>query len=63
MDLRTSVDRIEILDESGGVISTIDEEQGRNNILTAINLYEDDNNYDYWVTNGVIHEIDTVLIR
>ena len=63
VDLRTSVDRIEILDESGGVISTIDEEQGRNNILTAINLYEDDNNYDYWVTNGVIHEIDTVLIR
>ena len=54
---------IRILNNSGGLYTEIFEQPGATNVMIATDLDEDSNSrYDYIIT-GVIHEIDSVLIK
>lgn len=62
LDLRTGIDHIEILNETGGTIYDIEEAEDITNIMTVVNVSNDDA-LDNFVTTGVLHEIDTILIK
>lgn len=62
LDITTLVDQIDLLDTSGELIFSVVENGSTTNIIAASDLASDVNLENY-VSNGVIHEIDTVLIR
>lgn len=62
LDVRTQIDQIDVMDEFGELIVNIEESGSSTNIMVASDIASDVNLENY-VTNGVIHEIDTVLIR
>ena len=62
LDITTQIDQIDLRDESGDLIVSIEENGSSTNIMVASDIASDVNLENY-VTNGVIHEIDTVLIR
>jgi len=62
LDLSTGIDQIEILDNSGDVVFNIEENGTTTNIMTAIDI-SNDNNLQNYITNGVLHEIDTILLK
>jgi uncharacterized surface protein with fasciclin (FAS1) repeats len=62
--LRPGPDYIDILDEDGKVYYTINEDPNKTNIITT-SPTGDPSNRGYWdfITTGVIHRIDKVLIK
>ncbi len=62
LDIRPSPDLIELYNVDGGHITDIFENDSTTNMMTAVNL-STNGAYDNYVTNGVIHEIDTVLLK
>lgn len=66
VELITGIDRIELYNGEGHVY-TITENDSTTNILTGYNTLEDaannPQNLENFVTNAVVHEIDTVLLK
>jgi hypothetical protein len=63
LDIRPGYDMIEILDSDGVAYVTIPEEAGKTNKIIAMDTdNESFSIYDY-ISTGVAHEIDTVLIK
>ncbi len=62
LDIRTGIDHIEILNKDGGTLYDIEEAADISNMMTVVNVSNDDN-LDNYVTTGVLHEIDTILIK
>lgn len=62
VNINSTIDQIHLMDSEGGTIFTIDEKESENNIMTTVDISNDDDLENY-VTNGVLHEIDTILIR
>ena len=63
LNIETASDVIRILDSNGELFVEINEQEGATNKMIATDLDEDsDSRYDF-VISGVIHEIDSVLIK
>lgn len=64
INLDPGVDYIDILDEEGNLYYRVDEEDGKTNSM-ATTKTGDANKSNFWdfITTGVVHEIDTVLIK
>ena len=59
----TATFKIRILDKEGNVYTEINEKEGATNRMIAFDTDElSDSKYDYIIT-GVLHEIDTVLVK
>jgi uncharacterized surface protein with fasciclin (FAS1) repeats len=59
MHISPGIDRIDILDTSGNVYYSVNEKDGKTNIMGAENI-GDESNPNYVITN-VIHEVDQVV--
>jgi uncharacterized surface protein with fasciclin (FAS1) repeats len=63
LNIRTGIDEIEILDKNGNPYVTIGENEGATNIFIATDADNvSDSPYDF-ITTGVIHEVDKVLVK
>ncbi|MDX2432146.1 MAG: fasciclin domain-containing protein, partial [Bacteroides sp.] len=63
LNIETGIDLIRILDKDGNLYTEIQEKEGDTNLMIATDMDEASNsNYDF-VTTGVLHEIDKVLIK
>jgi len=63
LNIETGSDVIRILDKEGNLHTEINEQEGHTNQMIASDMNEDSNSsYDFIIT-GVIHEIDSVLIK
>ena len=65
LDIRPGVDHIQLYDTEGGLIYSIEESESATNIMTGVDLNANNNNTNVtnYITNSVIHLIDTVLIK
>ena len=63
INIRPGPDVIDILDKNGNLYISIPEKEGKTNIMIAYDLDpESDDETDFIIT-GVVHQIDTVLIK
>ena len=58
-----SIDRIELYDNDGILYLSIDEEEGKTNIMIANDTDSESMSIHDYITTGVVHQIDTVLIK
>ena len=63
VNIRTSVDKIEILDANGTPYLTIPEAENKTNIFIATDTDNVSISLLDYITTGVIHEIDNVLVK
>ncbi len=56
--IEPDVDKITIVDKNGGDYVTVEEAEGKTNILTAVNIGKGVEVFPMMFNNGVIHEID-----
>ena len=63
LNIETGPDLIRILDSQGSLVTEINEQEGVTNVMIATDTDDESTSlYDYIIT-GVIHEIDSVLIK
>ena len=63
LNIETGIDLIRILDKAGNLITEIREQEGVTNVMISTDMDEDSNSRYDFITTGVIHEIDSVLIK
>lgn len=63
LNIETGIDVIRILDENGNLYTEIFEQEGTTNIMIATDMDEESTSKYDFVTTGVVHEIDRVLIK
>ena len=63
LNIETGIDLIRILDKAGNLYTEIKEQEGVTNVMIATDMDEDSNSRYDFITTGVIHEIDSVLIK
>ena len=63
LNIRPGYDQIEILDSTGSPYVTVHEQAGKTNIVSAYDIDDvSESDFDF-VTTGVVHEINSVLIK
>ena len=63
LNIETGIDLIRILDKAGNLYTEIQEQEGVTNVMIATDMDEESNSRYDFITTGVIHEIDSVLIK
>ena len=63
LNIETGIDEIRILDDAGNIMLQIDEDESKTNFMSARDADDEgQSRYDF-VTNCVVHVIDTVIVK